>query len=258
MTWAWPAENALAPLLVIFAVTPVLVVVVLFVVAVLMTPAVVNLVSRRRYPDLERRHGASFLRGALWSLGSTLMAAIALIVSVPLWLIPPLILVLPPLIWGWLTYRVMTFDSLADHASSEERGLVFREHRSWLLLMGVATRLSRGGTEPRLGVRLVLRGGLPDPDPRGDLDLHAGVRVLLALVHPLLPVGAGPAQGPYSQRTARRGSGPAVAVLEPDDVVLAQVGSGLHLDHFQLDLAGIVQPVDFADGDVRSTGSRSG
>jgi hypothetical protein len=132
-------KNALAPLLVIFAVTPVLVVLVLFVVALLMTPAVVRLVSRRRYPELERRHGASFLHSAFWSLGSTLMAAVALIVSVPLWLIPPLILVLPPLIWGWLTYRVMTFDSLADHASSEERHLVFREHRSWLLLMGVAT-----------------------------------------------------------------------------------------------------------------------
>jgi hypothetical protein len=39
----------------------------------------------------------------------------------PLWLIPPLVLVLPPLIWGWLTYRVMSFDALAEHASPEER-----------------------------------------------------------------------------------------------------------------------------------------
>ena len=132
-------KNALAPLLVIFAVTPVLVVLVLFVVAVLMTPALVQLVSRRRFPELERKQGASFLGSALWSFLSTVIAAVALLVSVPLWLIPPLILILPPLIWGWLTYRVMTFDALADHASSEERHLVFREHRSWLLLMGVAT-----------------------------------------------------------------------------------------------------------------------
>ena len=130
-------KNALAPLLVIFAVTPLLVVLVLFVVAMLMTPAVVRLVSRRRFPDLERKHGASWMRSAFWSLGSTLLAAVALIVSVPLWLIPPLILILPPLIWGWLTYRVMAFDSLADHASGEERRLVFREHRHWLLLIGV-------------------------------------------------------------------------------------------------------------------------
>ncbi len=132
-------KNVLAPLLVIFAVTPVLVVLVLFFVAVLMTPAVVTLVARRRFPELERKHGASFLRSAFWSLGSTLLAMLALLLSVPLWLIPPLILVLPPLIWGWLTYRVMSFDALSDHASGEERSLVFRGHRKWLLVMGIAT-----------------------------------------------------------------------------------------------------------------------
>jgi hypothetical protein len=132
-------KNVLAPLLVIFAVTPLLVVLVLFFVAVMMTPAVVTLVGRRRFPALERKHGASFVRSAFWSLGSTLLAMVALVVSVPLWLIPPLILVLPPLIWGWLTYRVMTFDALSEHASSEERRLVFRGHRTWLLAMGIAT-----------------------------------------------------------------------------------------------------------------------
>lgn len=132
-------KNALAPLLVIFAITPILVILVLFFVALLMTPALVNLVSRRRFPDLERKRGASFVRGAFWSLGSMLLALLAMVVSLPLWLIPPLILVLPPLIWGWLTYRVMAFDALADHASGDERRLVFRGHRTWLLLMGIAT-----------------------------------------------------------------------------------------------------------------------
>lgn len=132
-------KNALAPLLVIFAVTPILVVVVLLIVALLMTPAVVRMVGRRRFAGLEQKHGASFLRSAMWSLGSTALAIIALVVSLPLWLIPPLILVLPPLIWGWLTYRVMTFDALADHASGDERRLVFKQHRSRLLLMGVVT-----------------------------------------------------------------------------------------------------------------------
>jgi hypothetical protein len=132
-------RNGLAPLIVIFAVTPVLVVVVLFFVALLMAPAIVTLVARRRFPDLERKHGASFVRGAFWSLGSALLAVFALLISLPLWLIPPLILMLPPLIWGWLTYRVMAFDALADHASGEERGLIFRRHRVWLLVMGVVT-----------------------------------------------------------------------------------------------------------------------
>jgi hypothetical protein len=132
-------RTALAPLLIIFAITPLLVVLVLFFVALLMTPAIVRLVGRRRFPALEQKHGASFVRGAFWSLGSMLLALVALLVSVPLWAIPPLILVVPPLIWGWLTYRVMTFDALAEHASGEERRLIFKQHRGWLLLMGIAT-----------------------------------------------------------------------------------------------------------------------
>jgi hypothetical protein len=132
-------RNALAPLLVIFAVTPLLVVAVLFFVAVIMMPAVVGLVARRRFPDLERKKGASFLRGVLWSLGSVLLGVLALVITLPLWLIPFLVIVLPPLIWGWLTYRVMAFDALAEHASAAERREVFRRNRMWLLLMGVAT-----------------------------------------------------------------------------------------------------------------------
>lgn len=132
-------KNALAPLLVIFAVTPLLVVAVLFFVAVIMMPAVVGLVARRRFPLLERRRGAGFLGGLLWSLGSVVLGLLALVISVPLWFVPFLVIVLPPLIWGWLTYRVMAFDALAEHASVAERRQVFRRHRLWLLLMGVGT-----------------------------------------------------------------------------------------------------------------------
>ncbi len=127
------------PLIVVIAVTPVIVVGSLLLVAVLMTPALVQLVARNRYPHLERKQGGSMVVGILWSLGSTALALAALVVSSPLWLVPPLILVLPPLIWGWLTYRVMVFDALADHASKAERRVIFRRHRGWLLTIGVVS-----------------------------------------------------------------------------------------------------------------------
>jgi len=142
--WAWlhdagmgSLKMVLAPLIVIFAVTPVIVVLSLLTVALLMTPALTSLVADRRFPGLERKRGASLVLSAWWSLGSTLLALLALLISVPLWLLPPLILLLPPLIWGWLTYRVMAFDALAEHASKEERKEIFRRHRGWLLGMGV-------------------------------------------------------------------------------------------------------------------------
>jgi len=130
-------KPALAPLLVIFAVTPLIVVMSLLVVALLMAPALVALVAERRFPKLERRRGGSWASALFWSLGSALLALVALVVSIPLWLVPPLILILPPLIWGWLTYRVMAYDALAEHASRDERVEIFRRHRGWLLGIGV-------------------------------------------------------------------------------------------------------------------------
>ena len=132
-------KPVLAPLIVIFAVTPLIVVVSLLIVALLMAPALVSLVAERRFPALERKRGGSWLGALVWSLGSTLLALVALIVSVPLWLVPPLILILPPLIWGWLTYRVMAYDALAEHASRQERNEILRRYRGWLLGIGVLT-----------------------------------------------------------------------------------------------------------------------
>lgn len=126
-----------APLVVLALATPLIVVMALLLVALLMTPAMVDLVAQRRFAALERRRGGSLLGSVVWSLWSTVLALLALLVSVPFWLIPPLVLVLPPLIWGWLTYRVFAFDALAEHASREEREQLLRQHRVPLLAMGV-------------------------------------------------------------------------------------------------------------------------
>ncbi|MDP2817545.1 MAG: EI24 domain-containing protein [Polaromonas sp.] len=127
----------LAPTILLFLSIPVIVIVALLFVAILMTPAMVALVAERRFPLLQRKQGGSQVASLFWSLGSTVLAAVALVISIPLWLIPPLILILPPLIWGWLTYRVMSYDALVDHASAEERREIFRRHRASLLGIGV-------------------------------------------------------------------------------------------------------------------------
>jgi hypothetical protein len=142
--WGWlqgvgagSLKQVLAPLILIVAATPLIVLGSLLLVASFMSPALAALVAQRRFPRLERKHGGSLTLSIAWSLGSTLLALIALIISMPLWLVPPLILILPPLIWGWLTYRVMAFDTLSEHASAPERRELFRRHRMWLLGIGV-------------------------------------------------------------------------------------------------------------------------
>jgi hypothetical protein len=142
--WAWlgrlfssDVTAVLAPMVVVVAATPVIVVVSLLIVSGLMAPALTRLVADRRFPSLEQKHGASFFGSLFRSLGLTVLALLALVVSMPLWLIPPLVLLLPPLIWGWLTYRVMSFDALSEHASPEERSALLRAHRLPLLGVGV-------------------------------------------------------------------------------------------------------------------------
>ncbi|TFI49454.1 EI24 domain-containing protein [Diaphorobacter sp. DS2] len=144
LLWGWlhnfGVDNlpvALAPLLVLMGATPLIVIVCVLAVAVLMAPAIVTLVAQRRFAQLQRKRGGSFLASVLWSLGSTIAALIALVLSMPLWLVPPLVLILPPLIWGWLTYRVMAFDALAEHASKPERQEIFKRHQLSLLSIGV-------------------------------------------------------------------------------------------------------------------------
>ena len=132
-------RSVLAPLIVVFASTPVIVVLSLLVVAALMTPSMLSLVGERRFALMERKRGGSFLGSLFGALWATLVALIALLVSIPLWFVPPLVLILPPLIWGWLTYRVMTYDVLADHASREERRELVLRHRASLLGMGILT-----------------------------------------------------------------------------------------------------------------------
>jgi hypothetical protein len=132
-------RKVLAPLMVIAVAAPMIVVLSLLLVALLMTPTIVNLVSARRFPLLERRHGASMLASVSWSTGCTIVALVLIVLSMPLWLIPPLVLVLPPLIWGWLAYRVMSFDALAEHASGDERRAILRKHRLPLWGIGIVT-----------------------------------------------------------------------------------------------------------------------
>jgi len=130
-------RTGIAALIVIALTIPVEVAFTLVLVGLWITPAIVTLVSRRRFSTLERRHGGSWWLGVFASLGYTVAALLAVMVTLPLWLVPGLALVLPPLIWGWLTAKVMGFDTLAEHASRAERDAIVRAHGYQLLAMGI-------------------------------------------------------------------------------------------------------------------------
>jgi Etoposide-induced protein 2.4 (EI24) len=130
-----------APLVIVALALPMVVLLSLLLVALLMTPSIVSLVVKRRFPALEPRRGAAGWQTTLWSLAITALAALLLLASLPLWLVPPLALVLPPLIWGWASGKILAFEVLAEHADAAERRALLREHRGPLLAMGVVCGL---------------------------------------------------------------------------------------------------------------------
>lgn len=131
----------IAPFIVVTLVVPLIVVTVLLVTAVWAMPAVIRHLAHHRYAHLERRHGGSWLGGIAQAGLATVVCLLVVVVSLPLWLVPPFFAVIPPLLWGWLTYRVMAYDALAAHASAAERAMLMRRHRWPLLAMGIATGL---------------------------------------------------------------------------------------------------------------------
>ena len=129
-------KTVMVPLLALWLLLPLMILTALMFVGALAMPTITKHVSSRDYPELEQRRGGS-LWGSLWISASSFMVFIVLwIVTLPLNLIPPMAFIVQPLLWGWLTYRVIAYDALAEHATEQERKDIMRIHRWPFLMIG--------------------------------------------------------------------------------------------------------------------------
>ncbi|QYY30379.1 EI24 domain-containing protein [Cupriavidus pinatubonensis] len=140
-------RAVVAPLFVVALAVPLVIASMLLFISLFSVPAVVRHLERS-YPDLDKKRGGSVVGSVFQSLGSTVVFLVLVVVTLPLWLMPLFFALIPPVLWGWLTYRVMTYDALADHASAEERKTLMQRHRVPLLTMGVVVGLL--GSAPTL------------------------------------------------------------------------------------------------------------
>jgi hypothetical protein len=139
-TWGLSAIRTLmVPLLAMWLLLPLMILSALLLVVLLSMPAIARHVATNYYPQLVMRHGGSFA-GSLWiSLSSFTVFLIIWLVTLPLNLVPLFALCIQPLLWGWLTSRVMAYDALADFADPDERRAILNRQRWPLLAIGVAT-----------------------------------------------------------------------------------------------------------------------
>lgn len=114
----------------------------LLIIGVFGMTAMVDHVARRAFPDLQRRSGGT----QAGSLANGIVAVAGLVglglLSLPLWLLPPLWPVIPVAIFGWMNQRVLRYDALAEHASAEEMQWLFRARRGGLLVLGALLALA--------------------------------------------------------------------------------------------------------------------
>jgi hypothetical protein len=132
-------KTVLVPLIAMWMLLPLMILTALVFVGALAMPAITRYVAKRDYPELQPRKGGS-LWGSLWiSTYSFVVFIVLWIVTLPLTAIPPFTFLIQPALWGWLTYRVMAYDALAEHAGDQERRDIMRIHRWRLLLIGAIT-----------------------------------------------------------------------------------------------------------------------
>lgn len=142
MTWDSTAVALFAAKVLVFVMlVPLVQLTALLILGVFGMQAMVEHVATRRFPELERQRGGTFA-GSLWNSVVAMLGLVGLfVVSIPLWLFPPLWPILPVLILGWVNQRVLRYDSLADHADAVEMPAIFRAQRANLYLLGVILAL---------------------------------------------------------------------------------------------------------------------
>ncbi|TAM86470.1 MAG: EI24 domain-containing protein [Candidimonas sp.] len=108
----------------------------LVIAAIFVMPIVLNHLDHRNYKGLARRGeyaGTVGTWNAVW-VGLLFMAGWLL--TMPLWLIPPLAIVLPVFWWAFAFTRMLRVDAIVEHASAAERKILWRRHNRQLWAIG--------------------------------------------------------------------------------------------------------------------------
>ncbi len=129
------------PLIAMWLLLPLMVATSLIFVSLLATPAVVRHIGRRYHPLLERRGGGNAINLFWITFTSFLLFIVLWVVTLPLCALPVIGFALQPLLWGWLTCRVVASEVFGIYADAEERAELMRRHRWPLLTMGTLTGL---------------------------------------------------------------------------------------------------------------------
>jgi hypothetical protein len=135
------AATFLANFLLVILFVPVVMLTALVLLSVFGMQQIVEHVASRAYPALERRATSGIAGSVRNAVATGLGMALLGVVTLPLWLFPPLWPVIPVAILAWVDQRLLRYDALAEHADPIEMKLMFREQRGALYALGLLLAL---------------------------------------------------------------------------------------------------------------------
>lgn len=114
----------------------------LFLLGIFGMDKMVDHVAAQMSPSPERRRGGG-TAGSIWN-GIVSLTGIVLLflVSLPLWLVPPLGPIAVLAILSWVNQRLLRYDAVSQHADKGEMHRLFREHRGGLYSLGLLLALA--------------------------------------------------------------------------------------------------------------------
>lgn len=131
----------MVPLLAVGILLPLSGILGLVIAAVFVMPLVLRHLEAREYKGLKRQGQYASAVGIWNAVWVGVLFSLGWLFTMPLWLIPPLAVVLPIVWWAFAFTRMLRVDAIIEHASTQERRLLWRRHNRELWAIGLILSL---------------------------------------------------------------------------------------------------------------------
>lgn len=136
-------KTILVPLLVVLGVFPLTFITAIILVGTLAMPIILQYLCQGpgEYSDLVEQGESIFSQSLANTIIGVLIFGLGWLLTLPLWLIPPMAFILP---FFWVTYlnvRLLRVDTLVQHASHSELDSILKQHQGRLWLLGMLVTL---------------------------------------------------------------------------------------------------------------------
>ncbi|WP_397473975.1 EI24 domain-containing protein [Pusillimonas sp.] len=131
----------LVPLLAVAILLPLSGILGLIIAAIFVMPIVLRHLERREYLGVVRHGQFSNTYSAWNAIWVGVLFSLGWLVTMPLWLIPPLPVVLPIVWWAFAFTRMLRVDAIIEHATANERKQIWRRHSRQYWLIGFVLAL---------------------------------------------------------------------------------------------------------------------